>query len=100
MENRITFRIKNELSEQLNSYCSENKLSITDALNIAVKKLITDKNNSSDKVIDEIYKVVCNHILLYRNFTIKNPDSEIDAALDKIAADSEIQLEKIKAQVR
>ena len=90
------FRLDDELSNKLDSYCAENKLSKTDALNIAVKKLLTDKNNSSDKVIDEIYKVVCNHILLYRNFTIKNPDSEIDAALDKIAANSEIQLKKIR----
>ncbi len=98
MENRITFRIENELSEQLNSYCSDNKLSKTETMNIAVKKLISGQDGgiTNDKIMDEIFLLARTHLLLYRNFSVNRPDNEINAALKKISDDSAAVLEKIK----
>ena len=100
------FRMDNDLSSQLKKYCSDNKLNTTEALNIAVQKLVSRQvvgnaagnaaGQANGAVVDEIYKMVCKHFLLYKNFSIKNPDAEINDAERQINNNVAVELKKIK----
>ena len=96
------FRMPDDLSDKLNAYCSNNKLSKTEAMNIAVEKLISKPvpGISNNAVIDEIYILVRNHLLLDINFSMKNSREEIDKSLEELNNISYKELNKIKKQAK
>ena len=107
MENRITFRIENELSEQLNAYCSDNKLSKTEAMNIAVQKLVADNGGgngagnaggqANGAVVDEIFiriDTLLSFVARYSPTTL--PDIELENKISKLSAVARGDLKKIK----
>ena len=102
MSTHINFLLKDELKEQLSGYCLDKKLTMTEAMNLAVQKLISGQGGgqtsgtADNAVVDEIYKIVCKHFLLYKNFSIKNPDAEINNAEIQINTNTAAELKKLK----
>ena len=98
----FNFRLPDDLAVEFKTYCKDNKLNTTEAINIAVQKLVAKQGGGQtvgtvdNKVVDEIYKMVCKHFLLYKNFSIKNPDAEINDAERQINGNVAAELKKIK----
>ena len=107
MDNRITFRIENDLSGQLKKYCSDNKLNVTEAMNIAVQKLIARQGNGnaagnaagqiSNIVADEIFvriDTLLSFVARYSPTTL--PNIELESKISKLSAEARADLKKIK----
>lgn len=103
MDNRITFRIENDLSVQLKKYCSDNKLNVTEAMNIAVQKLVSRQvvgnagGQINNAVVDEMFVFIKNLYAFVVNYsTTTLPRIEIENKLSEFTTQSWAHLEKLK----
>ena len=98
MAKHLNFRLSDELSERFSTYCFENKLTTTEAMNRAVQKLIANKQEESmQPVIDRTYVLLNSlyrFILKYTKTTL--PDIETKSALAKLSEKAHSDLDKLK----
>ena len=107
MSTHLTFRLPDELADAFKTYCSDNKMTTTKAINIAVQKLITGNGNgnaagqtsgpTSNAITDETFVLLDSlyyFVTKYSQNTL--PRIELDGKIATLLSQSKSRLAKLK----